>query len=29
MAELGAAGLIGADDSRRQFVLTEKGFEAL
>jgi hypothetical protein len=29
MAELGAAGLIGADDSRRQFILTEKGFEAL
>lgn len=29
MAELGAAGLIGADESRRQFILTEKGFEAL
>jgi hypothetical protein len=29
MAKLGAAGLIGADASKRQFVLTEKGFEAL
>ena len=29
MAELGAAGLIGADPSRRQFILTKKGFEAL
>jgi hypothetical protein len=29
MKELGAAGLIGADEAKRQFVLTEKGFEAL
>jgi hypothetical protein len=29
MTELGAAGLIGADGARRQFILTEKGFEAL
>jgi hypothetical protein len=29
MTELGAAGLIGADDVKRQFILTEKGFEAL
>jgi predicted transcriptional regulator len=29
MTELGAAGMIGADETRRQFTLTEKGFEAL
>ena len=26
MTELGALGMIGADDIRRQFTLTEKGF---
>jgi hypothetical protein len=29
MEELGAAGMIGADETRRQFTLTGKGFEAL
>jgi predicted transcriptional regulator len=29
MTELGAEGLIGADATRRWFVLTEKGFEAM
>ena len=29
MKELGAAGMIGADETRRQFTLTDKGFEAL
>ena len=29
MRELGAAGMIGADETRRHFTLTEKGFEAL
>ena len=28
MKELGAAGLIGADEVRRQFTLTEKGLRA-
>src|SRR3954452_23728038 len=29
MTELGAAEMIGADEVRRQFTLTQKGFEAL
>ena len=29
MTELGAADMIGADATRRQFILTAKGFEAL
>ena len=29
MAELGAAGLIGADAAKRAFTLTEKGHDAL
>ncbi len=29
MAELGAAGLIGADADKRAFTLTEKGYGAL
>jgi hypothetical protein len=29
MTALGAEGLIGADQTRRWFILTEKGFEAL
>ena len=29
MTELGAAGMIGADETRRQFTLTGKGFDAL
>lgn len=29
MTELGAAAMIGADETRRQFTLTEKGFDAL
>jgi hypothetical protein len=29
MTELGAAGMIGADETKRQFTLTEKGCEAL
>jgi predicted transcriptional regulator len=29
MTELGANGMIGADEAKRQFTLTEKGFEAL
>ena len=28
MKDLGAAGMIGADDARRQFTLTEKGLRA-
>jgi len=29
MTELGAAGMISADETRRQFTLTTKGFEAM
>jgi hypothetical protein len=29
MTALGTAGMIGADQTRRQFTLTQKGFEAL
>ena len=29
MTELGAAEMIGADEAKRQFTLTQKGFEAL
>jgi hypothetical protein len=29
MSALAAAGMIGADETRRQFILTETGFEAL
>ena len=29
MTELGAEGMIGADQTKRQFTLTERGFQAL